>query len=238
LKLIHLLLAVLLGNCCVVRAQEVHRQTLYWIRYQNQFSLSPTRYLNTEVDNRRFINPDIQNQFILHVRYHYKTRGWDFGGGLTGSLAYASIPQNGAVKNPVVELRPVIEGSYDWNSGRNAVQNRLRLDHRFIEDATENSILRSSDYIPRLRHRLQWKHVFRKRHNGVPLLGCRVSNEIMVNLRKGFFDQNRLYGSCDFPISKTLSMEIGYIYIYQQRLGIDSQYFSRNVLRFSLLHKL
>jgi hypothetical protein len=180
----------------------------------------------------------VQNQFILHLRYHYKSRGWDFGGGLSGSLLYASIPQNGAVRNPVAELRPVMEGSYEWNSGTMAIHNRVRIDHRFIEDDPEQSVLSSSDWVPRIRHRFQWKHVVHKTPDGHPSLSFRISNELMVNLRKNTYDQNRVYASWDILLSGRFSLEAGYIWIYQQRLGQEGDFFSRNVLRFSVIQKI
>lgn len=63
-------------------AQQKQSQWTYWLRYQNQLIFSPKLYWNNEGDNRRFFNPDVQLQFIVHSRLHYKIKRWDFGGGL------------------------------------------------------------------------------------------------------------------------------------------------------------
>ena len=70
------------------------------------------------------------------------------------------------------------------------------------------------------------------------VLRLRVADELMFNHTKNTFDQHRIYVSTDFSISKAFTLEVGYIYIYQQRFGSDNEFFQRNVARFSLTHKI
>ena len=238
MKLFQFLCAFLFWSSAAAQGQrQVYHENLYWVRYQTNISLSTNKYLNAEIDNRRLFNPDIQNQVIMHLRFHYESGGWDFGAGVTGGLVYASTAKSGSSQGAVAELRPVMEGSYEFNARKAAVQNRLRIDHRFIEDDPGQSVISSSDYTPRARYRLQWKNAILKNRNGHPWLGCRISNEIMVNFQKNLLDQNRIYAACDVSISEMFSFEAGYIYVYQQRLGQEGTYFSRNVLRISILQK-
>jgi hypothetical protein len=214
----------------------VNHQSVYWIRYQNQLIFSPAVYWNNEVDNRRFFHPDVQNQFIVHSRLHYKKDRWDFGGGLTGSWVFAQKPEN-ASNNVVTEIRPVIEANYELPLGKFFLQNRVRVDSRFLEEDTERNVLKESLFVWRFRYRLQIRIPLLKNEENIPRATLRIAEEIMFNHIRNTFDQHRIYGTADFYVTKNISVEAGYIYIYQQRFGVN-EYFERNVLRFSLLHKV
>src|SRR5688572_27682250 len=97
---------VFLISTCALAQRHVYVQSLYWIRYQAQLNFSQKLYMTNEIDNRRFFNPDVQNQLIFHSRLHFKKARWDFAGGLTLSNAYAQRPENG-YKNVTSEIRPV-----------------------------------------------------------------------------------------------------------------------------------
>jgi hypothetical protein len=209
---------------------------LYWIRYQNQIYFNPSLYWSNDIDNRRFIKPDIQNQFIVHSHLHLKREKWDFASGLTASFAYAAVPEVG-YKKSIMELRPIIEASHEQPFGRMSIHQRVRVDNRFFESDPELSIFKESEFVMRFRYRLQLRATLMKDEQDTPVLNLRVADEIMVNDRKNFYDQNRIYVTSEYVASKKLSFEAGYIYIDQQRYGRD-EFFSRNVLRFSIVHRI
>lgn len=194
-------------------------------------------YWNNEVDNRRFFEHDVQNQFIFHSRLHYKFNRWDFGGGLTASWIFTQKPENKST-HAAIELRPVIEASHELFLGSIAFQNRIRLDNRFLEEDPEKSIFDKSTYVLRFRYRGQFRIPLKKNEEGASVIQLRVADEIMFNHKETFFDQHRIYLSIDFVLSKFLTFEPGYIYIYQQRFGRDDEYFQRHVARITLLHKI
>ena len=196
----------------------IHNQTLYWIRYQNQLIFSPKIFWNNEADNRRFVGHDVQNQLIFHSRLHYKTGRWDFATGLTYSLAYAAIPENG-YNTAVDEFRPVAEASYEFGVRRSFIQMRVRVDNRFFQASPEHSVFTESDYVFRYRYRLQTRIPLKFNEDGTPKITLRLADEIMFNAEENFFDQNRIYGTVDFVINPIWSVEGGYIYIYQQRFA-------------------
>jgi len=232
-----LLPILLIGFTPALSQRIVNHQSLYWIRYQNQFFFSPNLYWNNEVDNRRFFGKDVQNQFIFHSRLHYKKNSWDFGGGITASWIFAQKPENGYT-HAAIELRPVVEASHELRLGSVGIQNRARIDNRFLEEDPDKSIFDASTYVLRFRYRLQGRIPLRKNEEDVSVIILRVADEIMLNHTKNTFDQHRIYVSTDFLISKALTVELGYIYIYQQRFGSDNEFFERNVIRFSLMHKI
>ena len=70
-----------------------------------------------------------------------------------------------------------------------------------------------------------------------PVITLRVADEIMFNHTGNTFDQNRIYVSAEFYLTKKLSLEPGYIYIFQQRFGTE-EFFERQVARLSLFHRI
>jgi hypothetical protein len=208
---------------------------VYWIRYQNQLNFSRKVFWNNEIDNRRFINPDVQTQFIFHSRLHYKTGRWDYAGGLTLSWAYASQPER-PITHATLEVRPVIEVSYEIPIKKSLLQHRIRVDNRFFEEDKYETIFDGSTYVMRFRYRLQARIPLHSNDAG-KLFSLRLADEIMFNHKENIFDQNRVYVSFDQVLSKNWSIEAGYIYIYQQRFGSD-EFIQRHVMRVSVLHKL
>ena len=214
---------------------EVTRQSVYWTRYQNHLFFSPRIYWNNEFDNRRFFHPDVQNQFIIHSHLHLKKNSWDFGAGVTLSWIYSQI-QREVYDHPVAEIRGVTEASHQFQLGKVSVQNRLRIDHRFFQEDPAKSVFEESFFVMRFRYRAQI---------GIPLilvnnetlLGLRLANEIMLNHTGNTFDQNRIYVTFDYKVMRNLTVEGGYIYIFQQRFGTDA-FFERHVIRVTLLHKI
>ncbi len=220
-----------------LHAQEtVYHQPLYWLSYQNQLYFTPKLYWTNNVDNRRFINPDAENQFIIHSRLHYKSGKWDFGGGLTLSSIYTQRPENKST-HIATELRPVVEVSYEQPIGKVFLQNRVRLDNRFLETSSQESIFEDYNYVLRFRYRLQMRMPLLKNKDNITFLQLRLSDEIMLNHKENLFDQNRIYATVDYIVNKNFTIEAGYIYIYQQRFGKD-EFYSRNVIRLGLQHKI
>ncbi|HEX6227049.1 MAG TPA: DUF2490 domain-containing protein [Chryseolinea sp.] len=232
-----LITALILCAALLSSAQRVvNHQSLYWLRYQNQLLFSEKLYWTNEIDNRRFFSPDVQHQLIIHSRLHYKVRRWDFAAGLTSSWAFAQKPEVG-YDQAVNELRAVNEASYEFPLGEVFFQNRIRLDHRFFQEDPDKSVFEESYYVFRFRYRAQVRIPLWKDEANNPRVTLRVADEIMLNNTANTFDQNRVYFSVDFRMSKNISLEPGYIYIYQQRFR-TGEYFARNVIRFSFLHRI
>jgi hypothetical protein len=219
-----------------VHGQEVTTQYAYWLRYQLQVPLSPKLLLTSEFDNRRFFDPDVALQFITHQRLHYRTGHWDFVGGLTYSIAFAQKPEEGFDEG-ISEVRPVIEAGHEFLAGKFFIGNRIRIDDRFIQSDPDQSVFEESVNIVRFRYRLQFRIPLKTDDNQQPTVSLRVADEIMFNNWKNTFDQNRIYATLDFVLSKKFSVETGYIYIYQQRFGRD-EFFERHVFRLSLVQRI
>lgn len=224
---------MLAGFC---HGQTTYHQTLYWFRYQNQLIFKPSLYWINEADNRRFIGPDVQNQFIMHSHLHKKIERWDVALGLTFSRAYAAVPESGytAVAD---EVRPFLEVNYEIPVGKVMLQQRFRLDNRFVQVEESHSLIEESLFIQRYRYRLQAKIPLLTADDNIQLWSVRVGDEIMLNHTGNTFDQNRIFALFEWYLNRNFSIEAGYIYIYQQRYNRE-EFFSRHSLRFSLFHRI
>lgn len=99
--------------------------------------------------------------------------------------------------------------------GRLMLNNRFRLEQRFIQKVSENV------FAQRLRHQIQAK--IRLNADTAFKKGwyLNLQNEIFVNiqhkdkLNNKFFDQNRPYAAIGYRFTKKIETEIGYYYRYQ-----------------------
>jgi len=215
---------------------DVTTQALYWLRYQNTLNFSPKLYWTNEVDNRRFFDPDVEHQFIFHSRLHYRKNRWDFGGGLTLSWVFAQRPEFG-YDHSINEVRGTAEASYEIPIGKVGFQNRVRLDNRFFQEIAGTSVFDDSYYVLRFRYRAQVRIPLKENESNQPVVSLRIADEIMFNHTGNTFDQNRIYVTAEFVLSKKFSLETGYIYMYQQRFRRE-EFFERHVARLSLVHRI
>jgi Protein of unknown function (DUF2490) len=179
----------------------------YWIRLYVQGKINTNWTWQLEADERRFIKPDRQMQFIAHATVQRKLcKSTGIGGGLTFSEV-----------NAVPEWRLFQELNWTKPLG-DAVKLsvRFRPEQRFFHLGENNW-----DQRFRWRYRLQLVYAL---NQGISIKG---SEELMR--QNGDFDQNRLYGALNFKISKKVAVEVGYLKIYQKRT--EARFFSRDVLR-------
>jgi hypothetical protein len=232
----YFLFTLLFAGLAATAQEKVHHQTLHWLYYQNQLSFSEHVYWVNILENRRFIHPDAQNQFIVHSRLHYRKGKWDFGAGFAVSSIYNQLPEVKS-NNVATEIRPVAEVNHDQPVGKISIQNRIRFDNRFLEANNAQSVFDTSMFVLRFRYRLQAKIPVLKNKEGKSILILRLANEIMLNHKENLFDQNRFHVAFDYVVNKHFTIDAGYIYIYQQRFNRD-EFYSRNVIRIGIQHKI
>jgi hypothetical protein len=223
------------------QGQTVTHQTLYWTRYYLQAPVSPRWTLHLEADNRRFVQPHAQHHLIIHGRAHYRlSQQADAAVGLTYSRQSPQLP--GIPGPSVPEWRPVQEANLNLPLGqRLTLGHRLRADERFIHHSGPEGLRPGHDFTLRLRYRLQlvWRLSQPTKKHG--WWATKLANELMVNpIRPSalpFFDQNRVYAALEYGLSPRVSAEVGYLRWYQQRPA-DQGFFARDIVRFTLYHKL
>ena len=225
-----------------VKAQKtVTNQNLYWIRYYNQLKINQKWIWHNEIDDRRFFERNKQHHLIIHSRLHYKVlKNADVALGLTYSLQSPQDPNS--VSDLVVPEKRFVQEINLNNplSNRFSLQHRLRIDERLIRNNNELNLLEGYAFNFRFRYKLQGSYRL-NREDATNQTILKISDELMFNAGKQIiynqFDQNRIYAGLEQGLIENISAEIGYLYWYQQRATGD-QFFDRNIIRFTLLHKI
>lgn len=193
-------------------------------------SLSGKSILHLELDERRSFSPDRQVSIFTHSHFHRLiARRWDVGGGFTyqsSSIGQLYVP----------EYRPFLEASFSFVQKQLfQLSLRYRLDNRFIHHNSGTELSAGYNFIQRHRFRIQgsYHHTFSESFNCT----FRLANETMINSSQGdrIFDQMRNYGGVEVQLTKPMSIESGYVHIYQSRGATDFQI--RNVWRTTLYYR-
>lgn len=242
LKNRYIVLIFLLFSFLVVQAQKtVINQELYWVRYYNLMEINNRFTWHNEAEIRRFWQGNVQHHFIMHTRMHYRTgQNTNAAFGLTYSRQSPQDPVSTS-KLVVPEFRGVQEFNYTIPlSNRFSLQQRLRIDERFIRRNDGVELLSGVSFNFRFRFRLQANYVLSSERATKRTI-LKLSNEVMFNAGKEIvynqFDQNRIYIGIERDLSKTFSAEIGYLKWYQQTAA-GNVFFNRDIIRFTLYHKL
>ncbi|MFD2164073.1 DUF2490 domain-containing protein [Paradesertivirga mongoliensis] len=221
--------------------KEITNQSLYWTRYFNQLALSPKLTWHNEIENRRFFENNRQHHFIIHSRLHYKTfKRADFAAGFSYGRQSPHTADS-EFRLSVPELRPYQEVSLTNTYGRRlSVQQRLRMDERFIKNNNGTELLDGYQFNLRFRYRLQASVILSKT-GAEKLTALKIADELMINAGDGIvynqFDQNRVYLGIEQGVVKGLAVELGYLNWYQQRPS-GKQFFARDIVRITLHHKI
>ena len=229
-------------GCFVSHAQtekNVDHQSILWTRYYNQLTINKKWAIHSEFDNRLFLKPVTENLFAIRVQGRYKINdNLETGAG----FAYFSVSTQDPELNPDFKI-PEYRGQQDitWkqNIGKITFQNRAQVEERFIHNANKVSLVDGTTFSWRFRYRLQADFIIWKKENHY-LKGV-ISDEVMFNagktITKNTFDQNRIYTALQYGINPDIALELGYLNSYQRRAsGVD--YFNRDIIRFSIYHKM
>ena len=228
--------------CFVSKAQtekNIDHQSLLWTRYYNQLTINSKWSVHSEFDNRVFVNPFEENLFLIRMQGRYKiNKDLDLGAGVSYFSVATQIPE---VTNDF--RTPEYRGQQDitWKEefGNFSLNQRFQVEERFIHNSDKEGLLSGTTFFWRFRYKLQGEYSWWKKDS--QYLKAIVYDEIMINagesIVKNTFDQNRIYAALQYGVSKNIALELGYLNSFQQRAsGVD--YFDRNIIRFTLFHRI
>ncbi len=218
-------------------------QNLWWGGYYNTLVFNDRWYLFTEIENRRFMDPSVQHQGFVRAHLHRVLgNGWDVSAGLAYFGTWPDNPE-GDNRLAVPEFRQHVEAIQKHNMRRVSIDHRYRFESRFFHNVNADRSELEPGYAFgafRFRYRLQFVVPLWTLKNERPLV-LKVNDELLINIgekiRYNVFDQNRLYVGLGHSIFPDLFVEVGYLRWFQQRVtGTD--YYSRNIVRLSLFHRI
>jgi hypothetical protein len=216
-----------------INAQKsIENQNLIWARYFLKIKLNKKSFISQEVDERLFISPLRQSQYLFRTMYQR-----DIGSGFASSLGLAyfnsSSPSKQALKelDKIYEIRPII--GIHFNQG---ISDKLLLSHRFLNEWRffENTIHHPEFKTTRNRYKLEFKMLFSDK------VSFNFYDEIFLNIGNNptsNFDQNRIWVGMNIQPNPKISFELGYLNSYQSTNTIN-EYYNRNNIRFTLYHNL
>jgi hypothetical protein len=205
----------------------------YWIRYYNQFKINEKKIWHNEIDTRHYWASNRHQQFIMHSHLHFLLpKSWELTAGFSYSVvnrALESMPKNYSKEfRPFQEIikRQKIKGKAELNY-------RIRLDNRVLENVETGKYR----YILRPRFRIQFSQVlFPQKPSLKSTFKC--SDEVFTQFgeKLNIYDHNRISFYLEKSLVKSLSLELGYIYLNQKDAsGLKT---NRNISRISLIHRI
>jgi Protein of unknown function (DUF2490) len=199
----NLLLILCLHSTVNLTAQTTH-QKAYWVRLYAKVKLDSNWTWFTEADERRFILPDKQLQFIAHTHIHRK-----LGKNREGSLgASFSNVRQGLID--VKEYRLFQEFYLYQNlTPKLRLAHRLRTEQRWFENVEKGAITEGYNFKFRYRYRPQLELKVNKKWS------LKTNAELMYHQDK--YDQFRFFTAAEYRFNPYLSMEMGYLKVHQQR---------------------
>ena len=227
----------------VFAQKEVTKQSLVWYSLFTTLEFNDKWYFQNEIQQRHFVNPTEQHQFIFRSHMHrvLGNTGWETSVGASVFFQNPNDP-NAPVKLTVPELRSHLEFAYKQKLDKVIFDHRFRAEARFFHNANNTRTeledgFKYSNY--RFRYKLQATIPLFKTDE-YRALKFKVSNELFINagseIITNVFDQNRVYAGLNYDILKNLSFEVGYLNLFQQQP--NGSFFDRDILRFTVFHKL
>ena len=216
-------------------------QNLYWIKYYNQLTINSNLTWHNEIDMRRFMENSRLHHLIGHSHLHYKfLPNLDAALGLTFSQQSPQfVDANSNLIVPEFRIFQEVTSSL-YFSKRVSLSHRFRLEERFISKNNGTVLLEGQDFNLRFRYRPQLNIILSSLESKTPT-NLKLSDELMVNfggeILYNHFDQNRIHVAVEKGLSKNFSLEFGYLHWYQQRAS-GKDFFDRNILRLTVLHKI
>ncbi len=221
--------------------KQITNQQLAWFAFFQTTEFNSKWFLTAEVQERTFIQPTKQHQFLTRAHVHYRLgNGWDAGLGFTYFLQSPQDP-NSESTLVVPEYRPHLEFNYRQNNGRLTITHRYKAEWRFFTQVENGELAPGTwDYF-RFRYRLGAEYRLYANAQGAHALKLKVSDEIMVNaggiIILNTFDQNRFSAGLNYQITPQLAVEASYINWFQQRVS-GYQYYNRNIIRLGITYKI
>ena len=219
----------------------INRQSLALAAFSSDLELSTKWSLSIDLQERIYINPVKQSQMFCKTQLGLEPfKNFNFGNGIAYYLNSPGDPEfSSSLKVPEIRLNHDLGYSHNLRSIH--FSHRYRMEERFIHKKQDDSLIDGYRFVERVSYMLalECKLINSKDHDHDIYL--KLSDGIYVNTHKGIlfnsFDQNRFYAGLNYQLHKNLTVELGYINLYQQRIS-GLEYLNRNIASLGINHSL
>lgn len=190
---------ILIWNAFFISAQETYEDKLgAWYMFNADNTISNKINISTGIQLWTYEPAENFNLLLLYTCLNYNVdTHW------VASLGYGRVNWDtvfGATEDPnISENRMYEQISLKNKIHKFSLQNRLRLEHRFIDDGHSNFIKNRVRYCFKIKYPLN-KTFF-----------LAAYDELILNTNNDLFQQNRLYGALGVKASKNCSFQLGYL---------------------------
>ncbi|MGB4399396.1 MAG: DUF2490 domain-containing protein [Daejeonella sp.] len=236
-----MILFVSLGLSAQTVEKKVEKQTFSLFSFSSTVQISPRWSIMSDVQERIFLKPVKQNQLSLRTQVNYILgHNWTAAGGTSYVLTHPIDPSSfSTLVIPEVRLNQDI--NYKQKFTNFSVGHRYRMEERFIKKSINDSLTEGYKFIERLSYTLSFEYKLVNSKNNVRTLILKATDGIFINAKKHIayttFDQNRFYTGLNYQMYKNVTIEMGYINIFQRR-NSDKEFINRDIASFSVNHKL
>lgn len=219
-----------------------NQEFLTWSRVQWQVQLPKKLNLLVETEDRRYLAYWVHNQTMARVGLRHEIiKGLDVYGGFSAFANGSNKPTIPAAAYKI-ELRPELGIGYKHQKGIATFYHRFRGEFRLSQKSSSSEFSDGFVFFGRLRYQFNSSLQLTAKRGKGPAILWKVSLEPLVivgkEVNKIAFDQFRVFTGFEMElIKKTLSVEAGYLFLYQKKLG-KQEYLSRHILRCSLIYRL
>lgn len=221
------------------QTKTVIKQKMAVTGYSSNFEFSPKLSLSAEIQERISFDPYRQSQMFVKSQMSYEAfKDFTFANGIAYYLNTPIDPDiSKSFKVPEIRLNHDFKYSHDLRSLE--LGHRIRMEERFIKKRLGDSLLSGSRFVERISYLLSLEYKLRdsKHHD----LYLKLSDSVYMNAGKSMahntFDQNRFYAGLNYQLLKNLTVEVGYINLYQQRIS-RLEYLNRNIASLAISHSV
>lgn len=216
-------------------------QKLAVVAFSSDLELSPKWSLNVEVQERIYTDPYKQSQMFCKSQIGFEPfKNFTFRNGIAYYLNSPGDPEfSSTLKVPEIRLNHDL--GYSHNLSSINLSHRYRMEERFIHKKQDDSLIEGYRFVERISYMLALECKLLNSKNHKHDIYLKLSDGIYVNTHKGIlynsFDQNRFYAGLNYRLVKNLTVELGYINLYQQRIS-GVEYLNRNIASLGINHSL
>lgn len=229
-------------NSMAQAKKHITTQDLVWFAYTSTYKFNDHWSVSLDVQERRFINPGAQHQFLIRpTLIRSLGSGWDAG---FGGCVFWQSPQDPYSTSTLVvpELRPHAELNQRQKLRYFNINQRYKVEARFFHN-TEGQELASGYTFGSIRIRYRFGidvPLVRTADKKLDRLTFRVNDEILINAGEKIvantFDNNRFYVGLASNITPGLAVEVGYMNWFQERSS-GKDFYDRNIARIAIAQK-